>query len=146
MILLVALAAATELPTPPAAPEPLAEDCAHSIPIVIGRAPVGLLDAAGKATCSGVVLATGDAADLLRIETWGRAVYDVARIDAAACAAAAVDSGQRETYWRELAARPVPLLSRPGVALGIGVGIGAAVVLLSAVAVRWASEVPVTEQ
>ena len=142
MILLAALALAGDLPPPPPPPEPVAEDCAHSIPIVVGKPPVGLLDAAGKATCSGVVVATGEAADFLRLETWGHAVYDTARIDAAACAAAAVDAAARESYWRDLASRPVPVLQRPGVALGIGVSIGVVGVLGAGLALRAVAEMP----
>ena len=142
MILLVAVALAGSLPEPPPAPESVAEDCARSIPIVIGRAPAGLLDTTGKATCSGVVVGTAELADLLRIEAWSRAVYDLARIDAAACAAEAVDAAERADYWRGVAERPTPVLQRPGVGLGIGVGIGVIGVLGGALAVRLVAEAP----
>ena len=140
MIALVALALAGELPAPPPPPEPVAEDCPASVPLAVGKAPpVGLLDAAGRVTCSGVVVGTGELADLLRVEAWGRSVYDVARIDAAACLADSVAASERERFWRELAERPTVA---PVVYVGVGIVAGVAITAVAG----WAlGQVDVTE-
>lgn len=94
--------------------------------------------------CDGVVLSLARARWYGELVPWADEQAVMRKLEAAACAADIERVAERADYWRELAEHPVPALP-PAAWFGVGVGAGVVAVLGGALAVRWASEVPVTE-
>lgn len=71
LTLFVAASLALEAPPKPAAPLPVSSQCAHNIPLSLGKkAPAGLVSADGTLKCGAIAVPTSEYADLLSIEVW----------------------------------------------------------------------------
>ncbi len=71
------------------------------------------------------------------------AEHDRLIMERVSCAAEADASAEREAWWRKQAEPPKVT---PAAWFGLGVGAGVVGVLTAGIALRWAAEVPVTDQ
>lgn len=132
MILAVALAFATERPVL----DGVADDLCS---------PRGLhAGVAFTPTCDGVALSLARARWSAEMVSWADETAALRRIEVATCAAEADAGVAREAWWKAQAERPLPKVA-PATWFALGAGTGIVTVVLSAVAVRWAGEVPVVE-
>ncbi len=96
-------------------------------------------------TCDGVALSLARARWSAEMVSWADEVAALHRIEVATCATEASASAARETWWKTQAERPGPKLA-PATWFALGAWTGIVTVVLSAVAVRWAGEVPVVAE
>lgn len=122
------------LPVRPDPTAPKEGDCTRTTPLPKGT----------SLGCDAMAVPRSDLADLMATETWALAVHDVCRINTVAFRGELRLANDREAWWKGVAERGEPKL-QPAGWFAIGAGTGVALVVLSAVAVRWAAEVPVTE-
>ncbi len=105
------VARAGDLIERPAAPQPIAGQCAKNIPVRKGEAPSPVvLSPRGVASCSGVLVPLSDYADLLATEKWAEAVAAQYAVDTKAL------EMDLEWYKKKLKeeSAPPPFLERPG--------------------------------
>ena len=97
------------------------------------------------APCEGVVISLARSRWVAEMVPWADAEHADRLIDASVFKAELAAAAKREAWWEERAKAPIPIPKiSPSGWFAIGAGTGAAAVVLGAVAVRWASEVPVT--
>lgn len=95
--------------------------------------------------CDGVALSLARARWSAEMVSWADETAALRRIEAATCTAEAEAGLAREAWWKAQAERPAPKLA-PATWFALGAGTGIVTVVLSAVAVRWAGEVPVVAE
>lgn len=133
MTLLLAFALATERPVLDAG----ADDVCPPRGLRTGRA--------FTPSCDGVALSLARARWSAEMISYADEVSALRRIEGATCAAEAETATLREAWWKAQAERPTPKLA-PATWFAMGAGTGVVMVVLSAVAVRWAGEVPVVAE
>jgi hypothetical protein len=95
--------------------------------------------------CEAVALSLARSRWYALMVPWADAEHADRLIDASVFKAELAAGVKREAWWEERAKAPLPVPKiSPSGWFAIGAGTGAAAVVLGAVAVRWASEVPVT--
>ena len=95
--------------------------------------------------CEGVLISLARSKWVAEMVPWADSEHASRLIDASVFKAELAAGLKREAWWEERAKAPVPVPKiTPSGWFAIGAGTGAAAVVLGAVAVRWASEVPVT--
>lgn len=137
LLLQMAVAEPVDLGALPVRPDPVAPkegDCVRTTPLPKGT----------SLGCDAMAVPRADLADLIATETWAMAVHDVCRVNASAFRGELRLANDREAWWKDVAGREEPKIQPVGW-FAIGAGTGVVLVVLSAVAVRWAGEVPVTE-
>lgn len=128
MILLLAVALAGERPE-------LADDAPKPVALRAGQAITPAWD--------GVALPLDRAKWYASMAEWADAEHGRLLMERASCAADADASAEREAWWRKQAEPPKVT---PAAWFGLGVGAGVVGVLTAGIALRWAAEVPVTNQ
>jgi len=95
--------------------------------------------------CEGVLISLARSRWVAEMVPWADSEHASRLIDASVFKAELAASTKREAWWEGRAKAPVPVPKiSPSGWFALGAGTGAAAVVLGAVAVRWASEVPVT--
>ena len=75
LILIGKAFASVEIPSAPMSTEAKPGECSSAIPVGVGRR-IAVGDAECKAECSGVLMPTSMATDLIKIEQWGWQVHE----------------------------------------------------------------------
>jgi hypothetical protein len=131
VIALVALALASERPVLDEAGDALC--------------PPKAVAAAAPAPCAGVLVSLARAKWYAAMVVWADEQRDLRELEAVTARVTLEAAEERGAWWRARAEAPPVATLPPAAWFAVGVGAGAVAVLGGAVAVRWATEVSVTD-